>query len=212
MKFRVVLVLLAALGFSGCFSPRQAAPPSRDTPAGTVEMFKLYARRGDPAGEWDILSPGLKQRISQQAGRAVDEADYVQYRRQLRSNAQVRAAENILQTAIVTGTQQVDANTVVANVRTAGGPLARSARIRMVRITRWALYTNDSEEPYTGFSGDPMFGVEPRADGSYVVWQRMNPNAPRQDTVVPASNVRDFQQVPQWYVDDLGGLEQQFMQ
>ena len=72
MKFHVVLVALAAFAFSGCFSARQATAPSRDTPSGTVEMFKLYARKGDPAGEWDVLSPGLKQRISQQAGRKVD--------------------------------------------------------------------------------------------------------------------------------------------
>ncbi len=212
MKIRVSLVLVAALGLAGCFSPRQATPPSRDTPAGTVEMFKLYARRGQPGGEWDILSPGLKQRVSQQAGRQIDKTDYIQYRKQLRNDARVRAAENILQTAIVVNTQQVDPNTVLATVRTSGGPLARTARIRMVRLTTWQLYTADSDEPYWGFANDPLIGVEPQPDGSYVVWSRRSPDAAPRRTTVPAAQVRDFKQVSAWYVDDLGGLEQQFMQ
>jgi len=211
MRIPVVLVALAAFAFSGCFSARQATAPSRDTPSGTVEMFKLYARKGDPAGEWDVLSPGLKQRISQQAGRKVDEADYIQYRKSLRRDTRVRAAENILQTAVVVNTQQVDANTVFAFVRTSGGPLAKSARIRMIRLTRWALYTTDSSEPFWGHSNDPLFGIESRPDGSYVIWSRTTPGGPRNDQVIPASQVRDFKQVSQWYVDDLGGLEKQFM-
>ena len=212
MKIHVVAIVLAAVGLSGCFSPRQGATPSRDTPEGTVEMFKVYARRGDPAGEWDILSPGLKQRLSQQAGRTIDLADYSQARQMYRGDPRVRAAENMLQTAIVRKTTPIDANTVSVFVQTSGGPLAKSANLKMVKLSRWQLFVRGQDEPYWGFTNDRNFGAERRPDGSFVIWSRGQPGGPRTENVIPASDVANYTTDAQWYVDDLGGLESQFIQ
>ncbi len=212
MRVHVVFGLLGALALGGCFSPRQAAPPSRETPAGTVEMFKQFARRGDPAGEWDILSPDLKRRLGQQAGRTIDLADYTAARQAYRNDPRVRAAENLLQTAIVRQTQPTGPDRVMATVVTSGGPLARSANLQMVRLTKWELSVNGQAEPYWGFTSDPLFGADRQSDGSYVVWYRQDPNGARSEQRIPASDVRNYHQTSAWYVDDLGGLESQFLQ
>lgn len=212
MRIQVAAVLIAAFALSGCFSPRQAAPPSRDNPTGTIEMFKLYARQGDPAGEWDILSPGLKERLSQRAGRTIDLADYTAARTSYRSDPRVRAAESMLQTAVVRQTTPVGPDRVQAFVQTSGGPLARSATLNMVRLTKWQLFVRSQNEPYWGFTSDPLFGADRQPDGSYVVWFRSEPGAQRSEQLVAASDVVDYKSVAQWYVDDLGGLESQFLQ
>jgi hypothetical protein len=210
MRRSVVFSVLMALALPGCLSPRQGATPTRTTPAGTVEMFKQFARQGDRAGEWDVLSPGLKQRLAQRVGREVDLADYIQARSAYRNNSQVRLAEQALQTAIVTNTRQVDANTVMATIQTSGGPFARSANIRMIRLERWMLWVHGQDEPYQGTVGDPEFTASRQGDGSYVIAFRSADGRVSQE-VVPAQQVRNYETASKWYVDHLGELESQFL-
>jgi len=211
MRGGVVVSLLCALAAGGC-AARQGAPPTRETAAGTVEMFKLHARQGDRAGEWDILSPGLKQRFSQRAGRQLDAADYVQARNAYRNDPQAKLAEQMLQTAIVRREEPAGPNAVWATIVTSGGPFGRSARIKMVKLDIWELRVAGEPEPYTGQVGDPTFGVEKRPDGSYDVIYRAGPGAEEQRTNVPASQVLGYRVTSKWYVDDLGELENQFVQ
>jgi hypothetical protein len=211
MRSLVLGGLASALLLTGCLSPRQASPPTRETPAGTVEMFKVHARQRNYAGEWDILSTAFKERINQKADRHVDAADYSQARVAAMRDSQAQLAEQALQTAIVTRTQQIDANTVTATVQTSGGPFARSAQIRMVREQRWELFVTGQSEPYSGDVNDPSFTAERQADGSYHVVFRPERGDP-QVTPVPAAQVREYRTSSKWYVDSLGELESQFFQ
>ena len=198
------LILIATL--QGC-AARQATEPTRATPSGTVEMFKMHARYGDRSGEWDILSPGFKRRLSAQAGRTVDVADYVHARDAYRGDPRVRAAEQLLQTAIVVNTEQLSPDRVRASIRTSGGPLAQSGQIGMVRLQVWKLFVSGEPQPYSGYVGDPTFGATRGADGSFVI--TVDGQAVQ---TIPAAQVTDYKVEALWYVDDLGGLEQQFMQ
>lgn len=206
-SFALAVLVLAA----GCVSRPPAPPPSRDTPAGTVEMFKKYAREGNYAGEWDILSPGLKQRINQMAGRNVDVGDYMQARRQARTDPQMAQAEQALQTAFVSGQRQTGPNTMTVIVTATRGPFSKSAPVRMIKQDRWELSVVGSDEPYWGFVDDPTFGVEKQPDGSFIVWSRASAGAQRTEQRIPASDVRAYGVTSRWYLDDLGGLEQQFL-
>jgi len=201
----LVAVLVVAFFGVGC-AARQGTAPTRDTPAGTVEVFKLKARYGDSEGEWDILSPGFKRRISQQAGRHVDVADYTQARQMYRGNPQVQLAERMLQTAVATQVRRVGPDRARVVIRTSGGPLAKSGEIGMVRVATWRLRVAGEPEPYQGYAGDPALVATKQADGSYVIT-----SDGRTVATVHASQVLAYEVESNWYVDDLGGMEQQFL-
>ena len=212
MRVHVALAALIVLTLTGCFKARQAEPPSRATPAGTVEMFKAYARQRNREGEWDILSPAFKERLSQRAGRNVDLADWVQARDMYSTDPRVAQAERFLQNAVVVNTVPDGPNAVKATIQVSGGPfISKSGIIRMVKLDRWELYVRGQTEPYTGTNNDPLFGVEPQADGSYVIWYRDTPGGARSEEVIPAADVANFVRDGRWYVDHLGDLEGQFM-
>ena len=202
-----LLVLILAVGFLGIgCAARQATAPTRATPSGTVEMFKMKARYGDRSGEWDILSPDFKARISQQAGRTVDVADYTHARDMYRGNPQVQMAEKMLQTAIATNVRQVGPDRARLVIQTSGGPFAKSGEIGMVRLQTWKLQPVGGGQAYSGFVGDPMLAATKQADGSFVISSNGNTIA-----TVPANQVADYRVESNWYVDDLGGMEQQFL-
>ena len=202
----VALILVVAFCAIGC-AARQATAPTRATPSGTVEMFKVKARYGDREGEWDILSPDFKARLSQQVGRNVDVADYTQARDMYRGDAKVQLAEKMLQTAIATSVRQVGADRARVAIQTSGGPFAKSGEIGMVRLQTWKLQPTGGGQAYSGFVGDPMLAATKQADGSYVISSNGNTIS-----TVPANQVADYRVETYWYVDDLGGMEQQFMQ
>lgn len=182
-----------------------SGPATRETPEGTVEMFKLYNKKGDRAGEWDVLSPNFKRRISQRAGRNVDLADYETIIETYRQDPKVRLAETLLQTATVTDKQEIDENTTRVTIR-AGGPLGKSATVTMRRLMKWELKTTTDPEPYWGIVGDESIQLTRGADGSYTVgtgggWSQ----------TFAASEVESYNVSNQWYVDDLGELEGDFM-
>ncbi len=205
-RTNLLFVLVVALLAGGC-SARQATAPSRATPSGTVEMFKLKARYGDRSGEWDILSPGFKERLSQQAGRTVDVADYTQARNMYRGDTKVQLAEKMLQTAIATSVRQVGPDRARVAIQTSGGPFAKSGEIGMVRLQTWKLQPAGGTQTYSGFVGDPMLAATKQADGSFIVT-----SGGRVVATIPANQVASYRTEAYWYVDDLGGMEQQFMQ
>ena len=204
--FVLALVLVVAFLAAGC-AARQATAPDRATPSGTVEMFKMKARYGDRTGEWDILSPDFKARLSQQVGRTIDVADYTQARDMYRGDPQVKLAEKMLQTAIATNVRQVGPDRARVAIQTSGGPFAKSGEIGMVRLQTWKLQPVGGAQAYSGFVGDPMLAATKQADGSFVVTSGGNTIA-----TVPANQVADYKVESYWYVDDLGGMEQQFLQ
>ena len=203
---RLFAALLVVIFFGVGCSARQATAPTRSSPSGTVEMFKMKARYGDREGEWDILSPDFKARLSQQAGRTIDVADYAQFRDMYRGNAQVQLAEKMLQTAIATNVRQVGPDRVRVVIQTSGGPFAKSGEIGMVRLQTWRLQAAGAPQPYKGFVGDPMLAATQQPDGSYVITSNGNTIQ-----TVPANQVQDYRVESNWYVDDLGGMEQQFL-
>ncbi len=205
----ILALAVSGLLFSACATT--SGPRTRETPAGTVELFKYFASRDDRAGEWDILSPDFKRRLSEQAGRNVDLADYEFVRATSRKDARVRAAENALKTVKVRQVQAQGANRAAVTVNALGG-LSKSATIGMVRLQTWELLTIDDPDPYWGNVGDPLIGIESTGDGGYVVWTRATPNGEKTNMTFPASQVKSYQSVTKWYVDDLGGLEDQFME
>lgn len=205
LRLVVALLLFASFGL-GC-AARQATAPDRATPSGTVEMFKLKARYGDREGEWDILSPDFKQRLSQRVGRTVDIADYTQAREMYRGDAKVQLAEKMLQTAIATSVRQQGPDRARVIIQTSGGPLAKSGEIGMVRLQTWKLQPVGGGQAYSGFVGDPMLAATKQPDGSYVITSSGNTVA-----TVPANQVAGYTVDTNWYVDDLGGMEQQFLQ
>lgn len=210
MAARHVALVLALLVVAGCVSRPPAPPATRTTPEGTVELFKVFARQGDSEGEWDILSPNLKARMSQQFGRTVDLADYIQARNVARTDPNLRRAERALQTVFVQSQQEIAPGTRLVTVVASEGPFSQAGQIRMIELRRWELTTRDSAEPFWGIVGDPEFGVDKLPDGSYRVWYQA-PGAARSEQVVPANQVTGYTVDSRWYVDDLGGLEQHFM-
>lgn len=205
MRMIALSSVLLAFAAVGCMA-RQATAPTRATPSGTVEMFKLHARYGNRAGEWDILSPAFKRRLSEQAGRTVDVADYVQARDMYRSDPRVQAAEQMLQTAIVTRTQSLGPDRVRATIVTSGGPFSQSGAITMVRLQTWEVFVAGAPQPYSGFVGDPAFQAAKQSDGSFVISAEG-----RVVQSIPADRVREYRVGSSWYVDDLGDLEKQFV-
>lgn len=191
-----VLLIIPACG---------SVPATRETPEGTVEMFKAFNKRGDRAGEWDILSPGLKRRLSQRAGRNVDLADYETIIETYRKDTRVRLAETLLQTATVTDKQMVSEDTARVTIQ-AGGPLGKSATVTMRRLMKWELQTVSDPEPYWGIVGDAAIQITRGADGSYTL---STPDGWTE--TFAASEVEAYNVSNQWYVDSLGELEGDFM-
>lgn len=194
-----------ALSLCACASaPR--VPPSRDDPEATVELFKVMDRRNDWAGEWDLLSPALKESLSRRAGRNVDPGDYASARNSYRGDPRVQAAEQLLQTAQVRAIHYQGDDLAMVTVQ-ALRPVGRTLRVRMIRLERWELLTTDDPQPYWGIRGDPLMSVEPLADGGYVVLSRATPAEAFRRMQFPAASVRSFGTRKAWYLDDLGGIE-----
>ncbi len=204
------LVLVSSFFLAACATT--SGPRTRETPAGTVELFKFFEQKGDRAGQWDILSPDFKRRLSDQAGRNVDLADYEYIRNASRSDPRVRAAEEAVGTVSVQRVRPQGPNRAAVTVNVLGKLIGKNATIGMVRLEAWELTTVDDPEPYWGIVGDPLIGIESTGDGGYVVWTRATPNGQKTRMTFPASQVKGYRSVSKWYVDDLGGLEEQFMQ
>ena len=198
-------VLLTALAAIGC-STVESVPATRNTPGGTIEMFKKATARKDYKAEWEIFSPGFQRRISRMAGRNVDFADYALARRTMRRDTRVQIAETLLGQAVVRNVSMQGQDR--ARVRV-DAPLGKTINTGLVRLTKWQLYVTGDSQPYEGFSTDRTVRYERGPGGSYTVVSQFDPgSAPTKETF-SADQVRNFREVSLWYIDDLGGMEQQ---
>jgi hypothetical protein len=200
-------MLAIAVVVAGCSSGGRA---TRETPAGTIEQFKVAARIQNHEEEWDILSPDLKRRLSKMAGRSIDYADYVTFINSQKSSPEYRQAMTALQAAQVGRVVMHSANRATATI---SGPMGIGGQhqVGMVRLDRWELLTRDDPQPYNGIVGDPDIRVTRGSDGGYTV--TMHNPATGQETwrqSFPATDVTNYTVASKWYVDDLGGLESQF--
>ena len=212
---RTLLILLAGAALTittGCVSA-PSAPVNRASPAGTIEVFKVATRRGDYPTEWSLLSPEFKRRMSRQAGRNIDEADYAMARRTMKQDTRVQLAESMLGSARVTGSKPLPDGrvelTVVAGI---GGPLGKTLEPVMIKLTRWQLFVQGDPQPYEGYVGDELIGIESLGDGGYSVWTRASPTAQKSRENFPASEVKNFQSREEWFIDGLGDMEREFFQ
>lgn len=201
------LVLAIAVVTVGCSSGGRA---TRETPAGTIEQFKVAARLQNHEEEWDILSPGLKRRLSEMAGRSLDYGDYVTFIQSQKNSPEYRQAMTALQAAQVGRVVMHNANRATATI---SGPMGIGGRydVGMIRLDRWELVTTDDPQPYSGIVGDNDVQLTRGADGSYTVTMR-DPRTGEQtwsQSFAP-NEVQSYEVSSKWYVDDLGGLESQF--
>ena len=140
------------------------------------------------------------------AGRNVDFADYALARRTMRRDTRVQIAENLLGQAVVRNTQMQGADR--ARVRV-DAPLGKTINVGLVRMTKWQLFVNNEQQPWEGFTSSRDIRYERGADGSFTVFSQFDPGAPADQQHFTADQVRTFQEVTMWYIDDLGGMEAQ---
>ena len=170
----------------------------------------MAARIQNREEEWDILSPNLKRRLSQMAGRNLDFGDYVTFVNSQKSSPEYRQAMTALQAAQVGRVVMHSANRATATI---SGPMGigGSYQVGMIRLDQWELLIKDDPQPYNGIVGDTDVTVTRGSDGSYTVTMR-NPQTGEQtwaQTFLP-DEVESYAVSSKWYVDDLGGLESQF--
>lgn len=199
-RLAVSLATAFALTLTACGSA--GVPATRSTPDGTVQWFKGQAKARNYANEWDALSPGLKARLSRAAGRNVDLGDYIFMRNKLQENPEVRFAEQFIDFASISSPRMSGAN----QARVTVGALGNNTDLGLVRLQRWELWIRGENQPYTGTLGDPAIRAEQQPDGTVVVVQQgLEP------LTFSKGEVMKYQVLDQWYVDDLGNMEQQFL-
>ncbi len=198
------LALALATGFALALTACGSAgvPATRSTPDGTVQWFKQQAEARNYTNEWDALSPGLKERLSRAAGRNVDLGDYIFMRNKLQENPEVRFAEQFIGFASI-GTPRFDGPN---RARVTVDALGNGTDLGLVRLQRWELWVRGENQPYTGTVGDPAIRAEEHADGTvHVIQQGLEP------ITFSKAQVQRNQILDQWYIDDLGAMEQQFL-
>jgi hypothetical protein len=203
----VCLLPLVAIALGG--ARRRPAGPS---PYQTVEALKRAVARGNTAAEWATLSPGFKMRLNREAGRTVDVGDYDAFRREQRSDPEMREMERLIATCRVLkvdydGQGQADV-TIKFNK---SALLGQSLKVRMIHHALWELWVKGETQPYWGFANSPTHKVYAHKDGSYTVrtlnrqgkvtWQQTF----RRDQVVR------FHRTTRWYFHNFGKAERQFL-
>lgn len=202
---RLALSCLAAFAVAGCVSV-ESVPATRNTPGGTIEMFKKATAAKNYKAEWDTFSPGFQRRISRMAGRNVDFADYALARRTMRRDTRVQIAESLLGAAVVRNVQMRGED--AARVRV-DAPLGKRIDVGLVRLSKWQLYVVGDDQPWEGFTNNSSVRYEKGADGSYTIYSQFDPNAAPSVETFRADQVSSFKEVSLWYIDDLGGMEAQ---
>lgn len=203
------LLALALAGAGGARTPvrLQARAP---TPQDTLQALKIAVSRADRAAEWGTLSPGLKMRISQRAGRNVDVGDYTTYRNANRGDAQIREAEKYLRGARVKGLRYYGNGHAWVGIRFGGFLIGKTVGVRMINHAFWQLRVKGESQPYWGFVGDKSIEAVPAEDGSFTLITRDKAGKITWQQVIPASDVILYGTGTRWYFDDFGQFEQQF--
>ena len=209
IRARLGLALVGGSLFflAGCGSlptlPGLGPSANRSTPEGTVAFFKKAASSKNYASEWATLSPAFKKRLSRSAGRNVDLGDYTFMRTKLQENPQVKFAESLIGFASI-GSPSVQGN----RARLTVGALGKSTDLGLVRLSKWELVIiGEESQPYSGTIGDRAIRAEQQPDGSVVVHQ-----AGLEPLRFQKNEIRSFREgVAEWYIDDLGQMESQFL-
>ena len=207
----IVLPLMGLLlaGAGGARTPGKifVRPP---TPQDTLTQLKRAVARGDRAAEWATLSPGLKMRISQRAGRNVDVADYTTFRNANRSDAQIRQAEKYLRGARINGIRYLGGGHAWVGIRFGNFLIGKTIGVRMINHQFWQLRVRGEAQPYWGFVGDKSIEAVPGKDGSYTLVTRDKQGKITWQQKFEAKDVLFYGTGTRWYFNDFGQFEQQF--
>jgi hypothetical protein len=154
-----------------------------------------------PEAEWKVFSPGFKRRLSQQAGRTVDVADYVQARSTIATNKRREIA--LLVEADVVREQALSDRVATVEIRSSD----RQARPRFVKLTTWELTLKGEGEPVAEFVPSPADVVQISPTGQVEL-----KIAPSEGTAsflkdVTPDRIRSLRVTELWYLDDFGGVE-----
>ena len=212
MRLRL-LILLPALavivGGAGGARRRQAVMP---TPQATLQDLKNAVARRDRAAEWATLSPGLKLRISREAGRTVDVGDYTTFRNSKSLDPQIRQAEGALRGARIKGIRYYGGGHAWVGIRF-GGPLfmGKTIGVRMVNHQYWELRVKGESQPYWGFEGDRSIEAnKSKKDGSWTVIQRDLKGKITWQQTWAWKDVVSYREKTRWYFNDFGAFEKEF--
>jgi hypothetical protein len=197
--------LAGMLVVAACATPKRKEVTqvglNRDTPVATFEYLRAMVAAEQPEAEWKVFSPGFKRRLSQQVGRNVDVADYVQARSTIATNA--KSDIRLLLEAEVMQSQTLSARVATVQIRSGD----RQARPRFVKLTTWELLLDGEGEPVAEFIPSPsdVLTISPTGQVEMKI-------APSEGTAsflkdIPADHIREARVHQLWYLDDFGGVE-----
>lgn len=204
-------VLALCLCGAGGSRGRRRAAPAQPTPTATLQALKTAVARGDRAGEWATLSPGLKMRINREAGRNVDVGDYTTFRNAARRDPQIRQAEKYLRGARIKGIKYYGGGHAWVGIRFGGFLIGKTIGVRMINHAYWELHVKGEPQPYWGFKGDKSIEArKSKTDASWTVITRDPRGKITWQQTWPTKDVISFQRKTRWYFNDFGAFEQEF--
>ncbi len=202
------LLLITAFLLAGADRPRKRRA---DTPQACLARLKRAVARNDFTGEWAVLSPGFKKRMSERAGRTIDIGDYVVFRRNQLKDPDIRKVQRFMRTARM-GKVRYDGKGYASASITFGGPLffGRSIRVRMVQHRLWRLEVKGDPQPYWGFVGDRALTAKKAKDGSYTIESKDAAGKVLFTETFKAADVRVYREFGKWFFDHFGKIETEF--
>ncbi len=207
-----LLVCLAAvlLGAAERAAPRDL---SRDTPKKALERLKRAVRHSNHAEEWRSLSPDFRRRLSRQAGRNVDVADYSMFRKSRARDPDVIKLVSALRTARITRVRHSKTGGRGRATIRFGGELIFGAttQVGMIHHRLWRLKVKGEPEPYWGYVGDWATKLVKGRDGSFTVKTFNEKGVETWSETFPAKQVQRHFTFTKWFFDDFGQAEQYFL-
>lgn len=202
------LLLMAAFLFCGAERARRARA---DSPQACLNRLKRAVGRNNFTGEWAVLSPGFKKRMSERAGRTLDVGDYVVFRRAQLKDPDIRKVQRFMRTARM-GKVRFNGKGYANASITFGGPLffGRSIRVRMVQHKLWRLDVKGETQPYWGFVGDKTLTATKGKDGSYTLVTKDDKGKVAWQQTFAASEVGRYREFGKWFFDHFGKIETEF--
>jgi hypothetical protein len=192
----------------------RAAPRdiSRDTPKKALERLKNAVRRSNHTEEWRCLSPDFRRRLSRQAGRNVDVADYSMFRKSRARDRNVMKLVSAMRTARITRATYRKTGRARVTIRF-GGELIFGAttQVGMIHHRLWRLHVKGEPQPYWGYEGDWATKIEKGPGGSYTVKTFNEQGVETWSETFAADQVERYYTFTKWYFDDFGQAEQYFL-
>ena len=211
-KLPLTLFICVATLVMGGMQHASARDASRDTVKKALERLKRAVRRSDHAEEWRSLSPDFRRRLSRQAGRNVDVADYAMFRKSRARDPNVRKLVSAMRTARVTRVRYDRKGRARVTIRF-GGELIFGAttQVGMIQHRLWRLKVRGEPQPYWGYEGDWATKLVKGADGSYTVKTFNEKGVETYSETFPAKQVERYFTFTKWFFDDFGQAEQYFL-